>query len=128
MANYIQAMLYMLPTMLSKLCLLIFYLKLENRHLWYQVSVWGTIVLTVGSNLGILFSIAFACKPIRMSYDITFTDGSCIDREALFKATAIFAIITDIFIILIPIPMVITLHLSLRKKLGLIGLFTIGSV
>jgi hypothetical protein len=127
MANYIQAMLYLLPTMLSKLCLLIFYIKLENRHLWYQLAVWGTIVLTIGSNLGILFSIAFACRPMRMSYDITVTEGSCINREALFKATAIFAIITDILILMIPIPMVVGLRLSLKKKLGLIGMFTIGS-
>lgn len=127
MANYVQALIYVFPTLLSKLCLLIFYIKLQNRRLWYQLAVWGTIFVTVGSNLGILFSVAFACKPISMAYDITVTEGTCIDRAAVFKATAAFGIITDILIFMIPIPMVITLQLSLRKKLGLVFMFTIGS-
>lgn len=115
------------PTLLSKLGLLIFYIKLQNRHRWYQWAVWSTIFVTVGSNLGILFSVAFACNPINMAYDITVTEGSCIDRPAVFKATAAFGIITDVLIFLIPIPMVMTLRLSRRKKIGLMMLFTIGS-
>ncbi|CAG9950809.1 unnamed protein product [Clonostachys rosea f. rosea IK726] len=127
MANYIQAIIYVPPTLLSKLCLLIFYINLQNRRLWYQCAVWGTIFVTVGSNLGILFSIAFACKPIKMAYDITVTAGTCIDRPAVFKATAAFGIITDVLIFLIPIPMVVTLRLSRRKKICLLVMFAIGS-
>uniref|UniRef100_A0A8H7K6U7 Rhodopsin domain-containing protein n=1 Tax=Bionectria ochroleuca TaxID=29856 RepID=A0A8H7K6U7_BIOOC len=127
MANYIQAIIYVPPTLLSKLCLLIFYINLQNRRLWYQCAVWGTIFVTVGSNFGILFSIAFACKPIKMAYDITVTVGTCIDRPAVFKATAAFGIITDVLIFLIPIPMVVTLRLSRRKKICLLVMFAIGS-
>jgi hypothetical protein len=95
--------------------------------MWFQVSIWTTITITVGSNLGILFSIIFACKPIQKGYDITITDGTCIDRAAVYKATAAFGIITDVLIFLVPTPMIISLHLSRSKKAGLFVLFAIGS-
>ena len=85
------------------------------------------MAVTVGSNMGILFSIVFACKPIAMAYDISITDGICIDRAAVFKATAAFGVITDVLIFLIPIRMLIKLKLSRRKKLGLLFMFAIGS-
>jgi hypothetical protein len=62
-----------------------------------------------------------------MAYDITVTVGTCIDRPAVFKATAAFGIITDVLIFLIPIPMVVTLRLSRRKKICLLVMFAIGS-
>lgn len=127
LSNYVQAIVYVFPTLFSKVTLLIFYIKLQNRERWYQWAIWTTMMITVGSNIGILFSIAFACRPIAMAYDITITEGSCIDRPAVFKATAAFGIITDVLIFAIPIPMVLGLHLSTRKKAGLLVLFGIGS-
>ena len=127
MSNYVQAIIYVFPPLFSKLALLVFYIKLQNREKWYQYSVWFTIFVVVGSQLGILFSIAFACNPIAMSYDITITDGECIDRAGVFKATAAFGVITDVLIFAIPIPMVFKLRISTRKKIGLIAIFFVGS-
>lgn len=85
------------------------------------------MVVNIGSNTGIFFSSIFACSPIAAGWDITITDAKCIDRPALFQTTAALGVVTDVLIILIPIPMVIKLHMSRAKKVGLLVMFTIGS-
>lgn len=127
MSNYVQAIVYVFPPLFSKLALLVFYIKLQNRERWYQWSVYLTIFVVVGSQVSILFAVAFACKPIAMAYDITITEGVCIDRPAVFKATAAFGVITDVMIFAIPLPMVFKLHISTPKKIGLVGIFFVGS-
>ncbi|OAL38534.1 hypothetical protein AYO20_02184 [Fonsecaea nubica] len=125
---YIQPTIYIVPTMLSKMVLLIFFLKLGNRQKWYIWSIWFTMAVTVGSNIGLLLALAFGCNPIRKSWDITVTGGSCINLQAVYKSIAAFGIVTDVMIFLIPIPMVVGLHLSRAKKAGLFFLFGLGSV
>ncbi|KIW80156.1 hypothetical protein Z517_06771 [Fonsecaea pedrosoi CBS 271.37] len=125
---YIQPMIYIVPTMLSKMVLLIFFLKLGNRQKWYIWSIWFTMAVTVGSNIGLLLALAFGCNPIRKSWDITVTGGSCINLQAVYRSIAAFGIVTDVMVFLIPIPMVIGLHLSRAKKAGLFFLFGLGSV
>ncbi|KAH0841683.1 hypothetical protein FOPE_06805 [Fonsecaea pedrosoi] len=112
----------------GKMVLLIFFLKLGNRQKWYIWSIWFTMAVTVGSNIGLLLALAFGCNPIRKSWDITVTGGSCINLQAVYKSIAAFGIVTDVMVFLIPIPMVIGLHLSRAKKAGLFFLFGLGSV
>lgn len=107
--------------------ILLFFLELNNNAKWFKWSVYITMFVVVGSSLSILFSSIFPCKPIPSAYDLV-TDGECIDRVATFKATAAFGVITDVMIICIPVPMVLSLHISTRKKVGLLALFGIGSV
>lgn len=107
--------------------ILIFYLQLQNQHKFFTWSIYTTMFINIGSGVGIFFSSIFSCSPIAMGWDMSITTGKCIDRVALFTATAALGVITDILIILIPIPMVLGLHMSTRKKAGLLVLFSIGS-
>lgn len=124
---YLSPIIYAWPTALAKLVLLLFYLQLQNSEKWFKWSIYVTMFIDVGSSAAIFFSAIFVCKPIAMGWDITITTGHCIDRVALFEATAVLGVITDVLIILIPIPMVLGLHVSRAKKTGLFAMFTIGS-
>ncbi|KAJ3962094.1 hypothetical protein N0V92_001185 [Colletotrichum tropicale] len=125
--SYINPIVYAIPPGACKMVILLFFLELNNNAKWFRWSVYITMFVVVGSSLSILFSSIFPCKPIPSAYDLV-TDGECIDRVATFKATAAFGVITDVMIICIPIPMVLSLHISTRKKVGLLALFGIGSV
>ncbi|KAI8193464.1 hypothetical protein KHU50_012521 [Colletotrichum sp. SAR 10_65] len=125
--SYINPIVYAIPPGACKMVILLFFLELNNNAKWFKWSVYITMFVVVGSSLSILFSSIFPCKPIPSAYDLV-TDGECIDRVATFKATAAFGVITDVMIICIPIPMVLSLHISTRKKVGLLALFGIGSV
>lgn len=118
---------FTVPTALAKLALLLFYLQLNNQDRWFRLAVYFTIFVNVGSNLSIFFGLVFACKPIAMGWDLTITDGTCIDRVALFKFTAVIGIIVDLLIIAIPMPMIHKLQMSRSKKVALIIMFVLGS-
>jgi rhodopsin domain-containing protein len=69
--------------------------------------------VVAGPSTAIFFSSLFPCQPFRKNYDITIPldQGTCIDRPAMFQATAALGVVTDVIIILIPVPMVLRLHI-----------------
>lgn len=55
------------------------------------------------------------------------TDGFCNDRQAIWLATAILGFMSDLILLSLPIHLVMGLRLGLPQKLGLMGMFVIGS-
>lgn len=78
-------------------------------------------------SIAILFSVIFPCKPISANWDVTITDGKCADKTKIYLATAGLNVITDILILALPIPMVWNLQMPRRRRIGLVGLFALGS-
>ncbi|KAK7415332.1 hypothetical protein QQX98_005976 [Neonectria punicea] len=128
-ASYINSIVYTVPTCLSKIVILLFLLEINSNQSWYRWTVFATMFVVAGSGIAIFFASVFPCTPFRKSWDLALPAdvGSCIDRPAMFQATAGLGVATDIMIIAIPIPMVIGLQLSLKKKAALLCLFAIGS-
>lgn len=78
--------------------------------------------------MGIFFSLVFACKPLAASWDPTLAQtAECIDRGAIYVATAGIGIFTDIVLLSLPLPIVVSLNIPLRQKIILVLLFAIGS-
>ncbi|KAF4974674.1 hypothetical protein FZEAL_8445 [Fusarium zealandicum] len=124
---YLAAFIYIVCGSLSKVALLIFYLRLSPQR-WFKTAVWSTGVFIVGYTVGIFFSCIFACNPIAMSWDVSITDGVCINRPSLYIATAVANILSDIMLFVLPIPMVVKLQIPRRQKIGLMFIFGIGSL
>ena len=107
--------------------LLLVYRRLAPQ-MWFRISVWFTTFVVVGSSLAITFVTIFPCQPTRAAWDISYTNPKCIDRNAVYKATAALGAITDLMVLAIPIPVVIPLQISMRQKIGLICFFAVGGV
>lgn len=84
--------------------------------------------VVVGSSVAIIFCLIFPCRPYRLAWDATITEGWCLDRPAIYVSTAVANIVTDIAILTLPIPMVIKFKIPLQQKVGLAGMFAIGSL
>ncbi|KAL5868717.1 hypothetical protein ACKVWC_009475 [Pyricularia oryzae] len=127
--GYLNSVVYPIPTIFSKVTILLFLLEINAVQRWYRWSIYFTLFVVVGSGIGIFISSIFACWPIEKSYNLLFppTIGSCVDRPAMYQATAALGVITDVLIISIPVPMIWTLQISKNKKIGLLVLFSIGS-
>ncbi|EWY88525.1 hypothetical protein FOYG_09679 [Fusarium oxysporum NRRL 32931] len=124
---YLAAFIYVLCGSLAKLALLMFYFRLSPQR-WFKISVWSTAVFISGYTIGIFFAVMFACNPIAMNWDVTITEGKCINRPGLYIATAITNIISDVILFILPLPMVLQLQMPFKQKIGLMGIFTIGSL
>lgn len=105
-----------------------FYYRLSPST-WYRYSVWFTGIVCAGSLVGIWCSVLFACKPISAAWDIRVAvTATCITRPPIYITQAAFGCATDMLLLLLPVPTIIGLQMSTRQKIGLIGLFTIGSI
>ncbi|KAF4999555.1 hypothetical protein FDECE_11476 [Fusarium decemcellulare] len=124
---YLAAFIYIVCGSLAKLALLVFYLRLSPQR-WFKIANWASIVFIVGYTVGIFFACIFACKPVAMSWDVTITDGVCINRPSLYIATAVANIFSDVILFCLPIPMVVKLQIPRRQKIGLVVIFGIGSL
>ncbi|KAF7672479.1 hypothetical protein GT037_009510 [Alternaria burnsii] len=111
----------------AKLSLLFFYLRLSHIQ-WFRLCVYASMFLVVGYNIALVFPLIFACTPFRRNWDVTITEGSCIDRTPLYMATAVLNMATDILLLVLPIPMVVKLQMPGVQKAGLICIFGVGSL
>ncbi|SPJ72475.1 related to integral membrane protein [Fusarium torulosum] len=124
---YLSACIYVLCGSFAKLALLIFYLRLSPQR-WFKWAVWTAIAIICIYTVVLFCLVLFACKPMAMNWDITVTDGICINQTKTYIATAAVNIISDVFLFVLPLPMVFQLQLPAKQKIGLMGIFTIGSL
>lgn len=82
--------------------------------------------VVIGSCVGVVVSLLAACKPFAKNVDVTVKEGQCLNKAALYIATAALNIITDLMVIALPIPMVLGLQMSRSRKVMLILLFSVG--
>jgi hypothetical protein len=86
------------------------------------------MALVLGYSIATIFALIFPCKPIAKAWDVTITDGSCINRGAIYIFQAVTNIVTDVLLLLLPIPMVWRLHMPMQQKVGLVFIFIVGSL
>jgi hypothetical protein len=83
--------------------------------------------LVIGYNIVLMCLLLFPCMPVKRTWDISITEGSCIDRTPVFMATAVLNMATDILLLVLPVPMIMKLQMPRAQKLGVICAFGIGS-
>ncbi|QDS72191.1 hypothetical protein FKW77_004981 [Venturia effusa] len=111
----------------AKLSFLCLYLKL-NPAKPFRTSVYLTMAIVIGSCVGIVISLLAACERFAKNIDVTVVEGQCLNKAALYIATGILNIITDIMVLLLPIPMVLSLQMARSRKVVLVLLFSVGSL
>ncbi|KAL0938517.1 uncharacterized protein CTRU02_205127 [Colletotrichum truncatum] len=124
---FLAATIYIICGSFSKVSLLIFYSRLSPQK-WFRWSVWITLGVIASYSFGIFFALVFACDPIAMSWDVTITEGTCINRPSLYIATAVANIGSDILLFALPVPIVVKLQIPFRQKIGLFVIFAVGSL
>lgn len=111
----------------TKLSLLTFYLRISPFPR-FQIPVWVVIGIVSCYTAVITGLLLFSCNPIWMAWS-AFPDASkCIDRPPLYIATAVANIVTDIILFVLPIPMVVNLNMARPKKVGILIVFSLGTM
>ncbi|KAI3331729.1 hypothetical protein HD806DRAFT_478132 [Xylariaceae sp. AK1471] len=86
-------------------------------------------MLGIVEGLAVSFAFAnlFICYPITPFIE-PFYHNDCIDTTAVFLSGLVTNLISDVLILIMPIPMVLRLHLPLRDRLGVLGMFLLGVI
>ncbi|KAK7908801.1 hypothetical protein PG985_016104 [Apiospora marii] len=115
---YPMPIIYPLCCIFAKTSLIYFYTRLNPSRV-YQATAWFGLFFIFGSNVGLAFATAFPCKPLELSWN-PLVPGTCIDRPATYKATAIIGLLSDVYLILLPVPTVVGLQMPWQQKAGIV--------
>lgn len=77
--------------------------------------------------IAFFFAVTFQCIPVRKIWDQTIA-GKCTDLVVIIYSGAVFSILEDLVLIVLPIPQLKGLDLTLRKKVALAFMFSLGSL
>lgn len=87
----------------SKMALLLVYNRL-TAEMWFRIPVWITILIVCGTAVILQFVTIFPCTPVHAAWDLSVIDHKCMDRTAIYKATAILGAASDAIVWAIPMP------------------------
>ncbi|KAK1633205.1 hypothetical protein BDP81DRAFT_326760 [Colletotrichum phormii] len=124
---YIGEQLYILAQILAKVSLLLFFSRIFFSSRWFYLTTQLFILFLILHAAIFLFLVIFECTPITSTWDLDDPSRKCMNIAAIGYSGAVFSVIEDIAILALPIPELLRLQLSTKKKLWLSLIFGLGS-
>lgn len=115
----------------AKISILAFYLRVFEQQRTFRFLVYGTAAFVAAYATSGVMVIIFSCSPINASWRLAVAaepSTKCVNRPLNYLFQASLNIISDIFIVCLPAPLVWKLQMPLRQRLSLIGVFALGFV
>jgi hypothetical protein len=91
----------------------------------FRYAIYASMALVIAWVISLFFAAIFHCTPIEYNWDKTI-EGHCIDGGIAASAWGIANVITDFVVLGIPIPSVLKLKLSRKKKMLTLFTFIMG--
>jgi hypothetical protein len=112
--------------MFSKLSILVLFLRyMPYKPTMIIYATMGTVVLY---SFVASFGWVFACRPVEKFWDLTITNGSCVDWGKVNIFSGAMNIATDTIILILPIVMLQKIRLPKWEKIGLLIVLMTGGL
>ncbi|KAF4634933.1 hypothetical protein G7Y89_g3164 [Cudoniella acicularis] len=109
-----------------KLSILCLYLRIFNTKP-YRYSVYAIATILISTCLASWVAVFCLCTPYNYTWDKSIPGGHCIDQNKEFTWISFPNIVTDVAMVLLPLPVIWKLHTSRNQKIGLlISFLTFG--
>lgn len=110
-----------------KATIVLLYWRLFSGKRSMRISLYIVSTMLFAWFLGALVSGLFVCQPIARFWDKSIP-GHCLNTEIYFRAIAGTNLATDVMLLLIPVPIIWSLHRPPSERIALIGIFTLGTL
>lgn len=135
--------------MATKTSILLFYISISQNYRLVQWGNWITLFVVNACGIILAFLVAFQCKPVIFDVVVikygrnqtnwwlklsdtflthTPSTTKCIGTYALIYASAPVNFLTDLSILILPMPILTSLRLPKKQKIILIGVFAAGGL
>lgn len=125
---YVYTYIYAAAVAMTKLSILLFYgriFKYDGR--WWRIALAVSFFLTLSIPLIIWITIANVCKPVFFFWNqFIGAEGTCIDVNGFFLALGIMNMLVDVVVLAVPIPQIVALNMTPRKKWAVSGIILLG--
>ncbi|KAF2755293.1 hypothetical protein EJ05DRAFT_478311 [Pseudovirgaria hyperparasitica] len=133
MIQFVMHPLYALSTSLVKLSILFFYKRLfcTRSRPKFTYLVYTMVAIVLIWTVAYIFSQIFACgsSGVATRWDtVVNINRKCPLADNLSFAASIASFLTDLIILVMPIPKIWGLHMRTRQKFSIVGVFMIGSL
>ncbi|KAL2672409.1 hypothetical protein Neosp_013118 [[Neocosmospora] mangrovei] len=128
---YVAEIFYMFAEMLVQMSLLAFYIRVfPEASLFVRRSSWTLIAIVACFGIANTCTMIFQCTPISFFWygwagEVT---GKCIDINLFSWIRAAIEIAIDVAILSLPLPSVVKLQMSWKKKAQVLLMFALGFV
>jgi hypothetical protein len=118
---------YNLSLILAKLSVLVLFIRIF-RSRKFLVCTYSTMAFLIIAGLWMVFSGFLFCIPVRDFWSVNYKThtGHCLPEGPVWYANAAMQILTDVVILILPMPLLSKLHLPRRQKVGMMLVFGVG--
>lgn len=110
---------YAIAVTFPKLSILAMYLRIFTVPFYRMITYFVIYILVISSTI-LFMMMLFQCTPVDYFWDKTIVGGKChFDIEKLFLYASLPNIITDIVMLLLPLPFIFRLNMTRKVKIGL---------
>jgi hypothetical protein len=89
---------------------------------------WATIGVIVAWAIATILAGCLICRPFAFNWDQIIPGGSCGDQVTSFTVTGVINLVTDVAVLVTPMPSLYRLQMATYKKVTLITVFGLGVV
>lgn len=125
--NLIIYIMYIAAMGTVKISILLLYIRLFMRNRVTKYSTYACLTFVGGYIVACELSLAFGCQPLSRLFNKDIP-GKCVDFKQHVLIQNCLNIVSDAFMVLIPIPAAWALQLPTRQKIGVIAIFATASV
>ena len=110
-----------------KLAILALYLRLFTPRT-YRIIVYVLAFIVAATGIVCSVMALNLCRPFEYNWNKEIPSGTCVDEQAFYRWGSLPNILTDLAMLVLPMPIVWRLHISANMKLGLTVAFLMGSL
>ncbi len=117
---------YLSAISLVKISILILYLRIIARtYAKLKYAIWGVMGVVICAWISTLIAAIAQCPDPAVVFSRT-GPGNCRTLGQIWLAMGVVNIVTDVFILILPIPVIVRLKAPVWQKLGIILLMSTG--
>lgn len=125
--TWVRSFFYITIATTIKLSILFTYHEIFRVVQWFIYCVWATMALCILVLVISLVRLCTTCKPIEANYIPDLPGAKCsMSVVKIFVVSGSVNMALDVFLVLLPLPVVWKLEASRRKKLGISLMFGLG--
>ncbi|KAJ5880796.1 uncharacterized protein N7473_011849 [Penicillium subrubescens] len=127
-ASYATTLIYVPMVFIIKVALLAVMGRVFAPHRRKIKVIYISIVIMLCYYIPALFIKIFFCEPISAYWLGTLNGGKCLDQRKVIIADSVISIAGDLWILVLPVPLIWSLQMTSAKKMRVIGILGAGGL
>lgn len=125
--SFVLSPLYSLTMCFAKMALFLLYYRLFSLDRWTKIAIYSGMVIDSCFYVATFIVQLVLCIPRTHE---SWTSMTCVERcsrgEGLGDVHGVFGLVSDLYIFILPLPVLYHLQMSLKKKIGVTATFLTG--